>query len=162
VNVPITTRPAAPGDAAAIARIYNQGIEDRVATFETRLRSPADVEKWFDGVHPIVVAEELGEPIAFAATFTYRPRECYAGIAECSVYVAREARGRGAGRAVLMALQGAAREAEFHKLVSRVFPHNTASLKLLERLGWSRVGVYQRHGQLDGVWLDVVIVEKLL
>jgi L-amino acid N-acyltransferase YncA len=162
VTAPITTRPAALADAAAIARIYNQGIEDRVATFETRLRSDADVEKWFDGVHPIVVAEELGKLIAFAATFTYRPRECYAGIAECSVYVAREARGRGAGRAALAALQDAAREAGFHKLVSRVFPHNTASLKLLEHSGWSRVGVYQRHGQLDGAWLDVVIVEKLL
>jgi len=156
------TRGGTVADAAAIAQIYNEGIEDRVATFETRLRSPAEIEKWFDGSHPVIVAEDDGAVVAFAGTSTYRPRECYAGIAECSVYVARRARGRGAGRAVLTALQDAARAAGFHKLVSRVFPENVASLKMLDSLGWRRVGVYQRHGQLDGVWRDVVIVEKLL
>ncbi len=76
-------------DSPAIARIYNQGIEDRVATFETRLRSANDVEKWFDGVHPAIVVDEAGKTIAFASTSVYRPRDCYAGIAECSVYVDR-------------------------------------------------------------------------
>ena len=155
-------RAATPTDAAAIARIYNQGIEDRVATFETRPRTTADVEKWFDGTHPILVLEENGDVIAFASTSTYRPRECYAGIAEVSVYVERASRKRGAGRAVLTALFDAARVAGFHKLVSRVFPENTASLRMIESLGFRRVGIYERHGQLDGVWRDVVIVEKLL
>jgi L-amino acid N-acyltransferase YncA len=158
----VITRPATAEDAAAIARIYNQGIEDRVATFETRLRSHGDVLKWFDGVHPIVVAEEGGQVMAFAGTSVYRLRDCYAGIAECSVYVERGARGRGAGRAVLIALHDAARAAGFHKLVSRVFPENATSLKMLDSLSWTRVGVYRRHGQLDGVWRDVIIVEKLL
>ncbi len=148
-------------DAAAIARIYNQGIEDRVATFETRLRTAADIERWFDG-HPIVVVEIDGGVAAFASTSTYRPRECYAGIAECSCYVAKESRSRGLGTIVLRALQNEARRAGFHKLVSRVFPENQASLRMLEKLGWRRVGIYHRHGQLDGVWRDVVIVEKLL
>jgi len=156
------TRPAKVEDAGTIARIYNQGIEDRMATFETRLRCDDDVLKWFDGVHPIVVTEEDGQVVAFAGTSVYRPRDCYAGIAECSVYVEREARGRGAGRAVLTALHDAARAAGFHKLVSRVFPENAASLKLLDSLSWTRVGIYRRHGQLDGVWRDVIIVEKLL
>ncbi len=156
------TRAAVREDAAAMTDIYNQGIQDRVATFETRLRSPAEVEAWFDGVHPILVVEENGGVIAFASTSTYRPRECYSGIAEVSVYVAREARRRGAGRAVLAALFVTARAAEFHKLVSRVFPENTASLRMIESLGFRQVGIYQRHGQLDGVWRDVVIVEKLL
>jgi phosphinothricin acetyltransferase len=155
-------RSATHADAAAIARIYNQGIEDRVATFETRPRTAADVEAWFDGTHPILVLEDNGEVIAFASTSTYRPRECYSGIAEVSVYVARAARTRGAGRAVLTALFDAARTAGFHKLVSRVFPENTASLRMIESLGFRRVGIYERHGQLDGVWRDVVIVEKLL
>jgi L-amino acid N-acyltransferase YncA len=158
----MTTREARIADTDAIARIYNQGIEDRVATFETRVRSAKDIEGWLDGRHPVVVAEEEGRVIAFASTSTYRPRECYAGIAECSVYVAREARGRGAGRAVLVALYDAARAAGFHKLVSRVFPENAASLKMLDSLKWRRVGIYERHGQLDGAWRDVVIVEKLL
>jgi phosphinothricin acetyltransferase len=155
-------RAATPTDAAAIARIYNQGIEDRVATFETRPRTAADVEAWFDGTHPILALEDDGDVIAFASTSTYRPRECYAGIAEVSVYVERASRKRGAGRAVLTALFDAARAAGFHKLVSRVFPENTASLRMIESLGFRRVGIYERHGQLDGVWRDVVIVEKQL
>lgn len=157
-----TARPATIADCAAIALIYNQGIDDRVATFETRHRSAADIEKWFDGIHPVIVVEHDGTVIAFASTSTYRPRDCYAGIAECSVYVLREARARGAGSIALSALFDAARDAGFHKLVSRVFPENTPSLKLLDRLGWRQIGIYRRHGQLDSVWKDVVIVEKLL
>src|SRR5262245_2294820 len=97
-------RPATLADTAAIAEIYNEGILDRVATFETRLRTAADVEAWFDGMHPIVVAEHGGRVVGFAATFEYRPRECYRGIAEVSVYVARQARRRGVGRLVLTAV----------------------------------------------------------
>lgn len=157
------TRDAAVADASAIARIYNEGIDDRVATFETRHRAAGDVVEWLDGRHPVVVVEDDdGELIAFAATSTYRPRECYAGIAEFSVYAARARRGRGAGRAAMEALFIAARAAGFWKLVSRVFVENTASRSLLRSLGFREVGVYERHGQLDGVWRDVVIVERIL
>ncbi|HXH93546.1 MAG TPA: arsinothricin resistance N-acetyltransferase ArsN1 family A [Thermoanaerobaculia bacterium] len=156
-------RAATVSDAPAIARIYNEGIDDRVATFETRHRTAEDVVQWLDGRHPVVVVEDDdGAVIAFAATSTYRPRECYAGIAEFSVYAARAARGRGAGRAAMEALFAAARNAGFWKLVSRVFVENTASRALLRSIGFREVGVYERHGQLDGVWRDVVIVEKLL
>ncbi|HEV2358486.1 MAG TPA: arsinothricin resistance N-acetyltransferase ArsN1 family A [bacterium] len=158
----LRTRPATGGDAEAIARIYNEGMEDRVATFETRPRSAGDVRGWFDGVHPIVVAEDEGRVVAFAATSTYRPRDCYAGVAEFSVYVAREARGRGAGRVVMEALIAEAERAGFWKLVSRVFPQNTASLRLLRSVGFREVGRYEKHGKLDGAWLDTVIVERLL
>ena len=156
------TRAATPADAAAIARIYNEGIEERIATFETRLRTAADVEKWFDGVHPVVVVEDRGEILAFASTSIYRPRECYAGIADFSVYASRAARGRGAGRAAMVALMDAARDAGFWKLVSRVFPENAASRGLLRSIGFREVGTYERHAKLDGVWRDVVIVEKHL
>jgi L-amino acid N-acyltransferase YncA len=155
-------RSAGPDDAASIARIYNQGIEDRVATFETRLRSPEEVRRWFDGIHPAVVVEDGSEIIAFASTSSYRPRECYAGIAEFSVYVAREARGRGAGRVAMEALIAEATRAGFWKLVSRVFPENTASLRLLQSIGFRRVGIYKKHARLDGTWRDVVIVERLI
>lgn len=155
-------RAATPDDAEAIARIYNQGIADRVATFETRARSPEDVRAWFDGVHPIVVVADGGRVVAFAAAFTYRPRDCYLGIAETSVYVDRSCRGRGAGRMALEALIHAARNAGFWKLLSRIFPENTASRALVRTLGFREVGTYEKHAKLDGQWRDVVIVERLL
>ena len=158
----LTIRPAVPADAADIARIFTQGIEDRTSTFETRPRIAEDILIWFDGQHPIQVAERDGQLIAFASTGSYRARECYAGIAEFSVYVERQARGTGAGRAVLLSLIGAARAAGYWKLLSRVFPENTASLKLLGGCGFREVGRYEKHGQLDGVWRDVMIVEHLL
>ncbi len=156
-------RDAAIADAPAIARIYNEGIDDRVATFETRHRTADDVVQWLDGRHPVVVIEDdAGDVIAFAATSIYRPRDCYAGIAEFSVYASRAVRGRGAGRMAMEALFTAAREAGFWKLVSRVFVENSASRSLLRAVGFREAGIYEKHGQLDGVWRDVVIVEKLL
>ncbi len=155
-------RPATLDDAAPIARIYNEGIADRVATFETRPRSAEDVRGWFDGVHPIVVVEEGSEVIAFAATSSYRPRQCYAGIAEVSVYVGRSARRQGAGRIALAALIESAQQAGFWKLVSRVFPENQASRSLIRCMNFREVGTYEKHGKLDGVWRDVVIVERLI
>jgi len=155
-------RSATPADAGAIARIYNQGIDDRIATFETRHRAPEDIRGWFDGVHPVVVVERDGVTIAFASTSTYRPRACYAGIAEFSVYVERAARGRGAGRLALKALIAASERAGLWKLVSRVFVENDASRALLRALGFREVGVYEKHGRLDGAWRDVVIVERLI
>jgi phosphinothricin acetyltransferase len=155
-------RHATPEDAEAIARIYNEGIADRVATFETRLRSAEDVRAWFDGLHPCVVAESGGEVIAFGATFGYRPRECYAGIAEASLYVARSARGRGAGMLAMQALIEAAAAAGFWKLLSRIFVENEASRNLCRKTGFREVGVYEKHARLDGIWRDVVIVERLI
>ncbi len=159
---PVSAREATLADAEAIARIYNEGIADRVATFETRPRLAREIASWFDGIHPVVAVEHAGEVVAFASTFSYRPRKCYARVAEFSVYVERSFRRHGAGRAAMVALIRAARDAGLHKLVSRVFPENVPSLRLLTSLGFRRVGVYERHAQLDGIWRDVVIVEFLL
>jgi L-amino acid N-acyltransferase YncA len=157
------TRPAAPTDAAAIAAIYNQGIVDRIATFETEPRAAREITEWFTGHQLLIVAEGAGtEPVAFAASFPYSPRPCYAGVGEFSVYVRREYRGHGAGRAVLAALIEAAAAQGMHKLTSRVFPENTASRALLKGLGFDEIGTHRRHGQLDGRWRDCVIVERLL
>jgi L-amino acid N-acyltransferase YncA len=159
----VRARPARVSDAAAIAGIYNQGIEDRVATFETEPRSSEQIAGWFAGGRPIVVATDGdGTVVAFASGSPYRDRPCYAGIAEFSVYVRRDWRGRGVGQVALAALIEAAGAAGFWKLVSRVFPENSASRGLLRRMGFREVGVYQRHGRLDGVWRDCVIVERLL
>ena len=159
------TRLARPTDAEAIARIYNQGIEERIATFETEPRSAEEIVAMLaerGDAYPTVVAERAGQVVAWASASTYRSRPCYRGIAEYSVYVDRAARGIGAGRAVLEALFQACEERGFWKLVSRIFPENVASLALCRATGFRVVGVYQRHGKLDGQWRDTVIVEKLL
>ena len=155
-------RPATPADAAALALIYNQGIEDRIATFEDRPRSAEEILAWFTGTHPLLVVEESDRVVAFASASLYRPRACYAGVAECSVYVARAARGRGVGTVALNALAEAAARAGFWKLVGRVFVENEPSRRLLRRCGFREVGVYVKHGRLDGRWRDVIIVERLL
>lgn len=159
----LRTRTATIADAAAIAEIYNQGIADRVATFETEARSAADISGWFVTPHLVVVAE-TGEAglVAFAASFPYSNRPCYRGIGEFSVYVRRDYRGRSAGRAVLAALIEVAKAAGLHKLTSRVFPENAASRALLKGLGFEEIGIHRRHGQLDGHWRDCVVVELLL
>jgi phosphinothricin acetyltransferase len=156
------SRVALPVDAPAIAAIYNQGIADRIGTFETDPRSAQQIETWFDGRHPIVVVEEGGKVVAFASTSSYRGRPCYAGIAEFSVYVAGGHRGAGAGRVAMTALLEAAEAAGYWKLLSRIFPENTASRALMAKAGFREVGIYRRHGMLDGVWRDCVIVERLL
>jgi L-amino acid N-acyltransferase YncA len=158
----LAARPATPADAERIAQIYNEGIEDRVGTFETRPRTTDDVTKRFDGRHPVVVVEDGGEIVAFASTSTYRPREAYAGIAEFSVYVARSRRGRGMGAVAMRALIDAVKPAGIWKLVSRIFIENTASRRLMASMGFREVGIYEKHARLDGQWRDVVIVERLI
>jgi len=160
--MPLTARAASPDDATILAHIYNEGIADRVGTFETVRRTPDQIKTWFDG-HPIVAVESDGlGVVAFAATSTYRSRECYAGIAEFSVYVTRALRGKGAGRVAMEALIEAAAPAGIWKLVSRIFVENTASRSLMASVGFREVGIYKSHAKLDGRWRDVVIVERLI
>jgi len=134
-----------------------------MATFETRERTAADVEGWFaSGRHPILVAERDGSVIGFIAASSYRPRDCYRGIAEFSVYVAGTERGRRIGDALMVEFLPALERAGFWKVLSRIFPENEASRALCRRHGFREVGVYRRHAQLDGEWRDVVIVERLV
>lgn len=130
-------RPGRIDDAAAIARIYSEGIEERTATFETQPRTEADVRPWFAGSHPVAVAE-------------------------LSIYVARDFRGRGAGRAALEQLLRSAEAEGFWKLLGGVLSGNAASLRLLRAAGFREVGVYRKHARLDGAWRDVVLLERLL
>ena len=160
----IHVRAAAPGDAPAIAAIYNQGIAERAATFETEPRSAADITDRLahSDRYPLLVAVD-GETVAgWAGLSSYRPRACYSGIAEFSIYLDRSARGRGIGRDLLNALIASAADRGYWKLVSRIFPFNTASRALCRSCGFREVGVYEKHGCLDGQWLDVIIVERLI
>jgi phosphinothricin acetyltransferase len=161
----VTSRLAAARDAAAIARIYNEGIADRIATFETEPRSVEEIARILterEPRWPTVVVEHDGEVVGWAGASEYRPRACYAGVADFSVYVARDARGSGAGRIAMETLIAACTDRGIWKLVSRVFPENVASRRLLSRVGFREVGTYRRHGKLDGEWRDTVIVERLI
>jgi phosphinothricin acetyltransferase len=159
----LESRPATAADAAAIAAIYNEGIDGRTATFVTEHATPDTIERWLAGDHPVVVVTDGEEVLGYANASTYRPgRPFYNGIAEFSVYVARSARRRGVGRIALQALEDAWAERGGWKLVSRIFPQNTPSLALMRAAGFREVGVYERHGKLDGEWRNCVIVEKLI
>ena len=165
VKAVVAARLATSADAGAIAAIYNEGIADRIATFETEPRTSDQIAAQLAEKaerYPTVVVERDGLIVAWASAGSYRSRAAYAGVAEHSVYVARSARGTGAGRAALEALCRVYAERGFWKIVSRIFPENTPSLALHERCGFRVVGVYRRHGKLEGEWRDCVIVERLL
>lgn len=159
----VTIRRAEPNDSGAIAAIYNAGIRARTATFETRERDPEEITAWIArDRHPVLVAERDGRVVGWVAASAYRARDCYAGIAEFSVYVDPAEQGRRIGDALMREFLPALEQAGFWKVLSRIFPENSASLALCRRHGFREVGVYQKHAQLDGMWRDVVIVERLL
>jgi L-amino acid N-acyltransferase YncA len=162
--VELQIRPASVSDCEAVACIYNQGIEDRQATFETRLRSPVEIRDWLaDGDDlPLLVAVGEKEICGWARLMPYSERSAYAGVNEASVYVERAARGRGVGTALLRRLESEADRRGRWKLLGKAFAGNAASLALVERCGWRQVGVHRRHARLDGDWRDVVVVERLL
>lgn len=163
MRVAVTVRESRPADAARIAAIYNEGIRDRVATFETAERTAEDVTEWLRGSdRPVLVAESSGTVVGWIAAYPYSDRECYRGIAEFSVYVASSMRGRRVGDTLMGEFLPACMVAGLSKIVSRIFPENAASLALCARHGFREVGVYERHARLDGEWRDVVIVERLL
>lgn len=159
-------RIASAEDASAITAIYNQGIEDRVATLETSPRTVAERSAWLAARsprHPVLVADdEAGGVIGWASLNPFNPRPAYDHVADISVYVAREHRGCGIGGRLLTALIDVARSLDYHKLVLAALATNEAGRRLYDRSGFSTVGTYREHGMLDGRWVDVVVMEKLL
>jgi phosphinothricin acetyltransferase len=151
-------------DADAICAIFNEGIADR-ATLETEPRTPQERRRWLaghDARHPVVVVEADGVVVGWASLNVFNARDAYRHVADISVYVARASRGKGAGTALLARLIELGREIGLHKLVLAGFPHNAASVALYRRLGFREVGIYREQGFLDGRWVDVVLMERLL
>lgn len=155
-------RLATVNDCQKISEIYNQGIDERTATFETTHRSAEEVFRWLDGVHPTVVCVVDGHIRGFATTSPYSARKCYSGIAEFSVYVERNFRNMKLGKSIMESLIEECERGGFWKLVSRIFVENKVSRKLMTGLGFREVGIYEKHGRISGVWRDVVIVELLI
>jgi L-amino acid N-acyltransferase YncA len=148
-----------PRDWPAVAAVYEEGIRTRNATFETAAPS---WRQWHAGhlAHPRLVADEGGEVVGWAALSPCSSRACYAGVAEDSVYVAERVRGRGVGRALLEELCAQADALGLWTIQTGIFPENEASLALHEGCGFRRVGVRERIARLDGIWRDVVLLER--
>ena len=146
-------------DWDAVRAIYREGIATGNATFET------DVPAWeaWDKGHLRacrLVAKADGRLVGWAALTPYSSRRAYAGVAGLSIYVSASARGRGIGRALLGALVEASERAGLWTLQAGIFPENTASLALHRAYGFREVGRRERIGQLNGVWRDVVLLER--
>jgi phosphinothricin acetyltransferase len=157
-----TIRPAADADLEDVVLTYNAGIRERVATFETRLRTPADIAGWLADGRPFIVAEHDGRVVGWARAGFYADRCVYEGVGEHAVYVHPDVRGQGLGRQLLTALCDESERRGLHKLTSRVFADNHASRAAHRAAGFIEVGVQRRHGRLDGQWKDCVLVERLL
>jgi len=162
---PLKIRPARPDDAKEIARIYNQGVQDRAATFENTYATPEERYLWLTArpeKYPVLVAEVLHTLMGWAALNPYSPRHCYDGIAELSIYIERSLRGHGVGQELMRAIQSVAREKGFYKIIGRIIATNEASRKLCHAAGWKEVGIHEKHGKLAGEWHDVVLMEYLI
>jgi L-amino acid N-acyltransferase YncA len=162
-ETPHTIRPATPADADAMARIYNEGIAERIATFETRTKSAFELAELIEGGPLVLVAEREGAVVAFIKIGPYDDAShYYSGIGEATMYVDPTARRSGAGRALMEAVADAAEERGYYKLVGKIFTSNAPSIAMVKACGWREVGVHRRHGRLDGEWKDVLVVERLL
>ncbi len=151
-------------DAPDVAAIYNEGIRGRGATFLIDERTADDIAHWAeDGDrYPALVAERDGAVIGWARASRYSEVPNYSGVGELGIYVTASARGHGVARALVDTLADAARERGYWKLIAKVFPENEASVALLHRCGYRDVGTHLRHGQLDGEWRDVLLLELSL
>ena len=145
-------------DWLSVEAIFADGIATGDATFETE---PPDWEKFDRGrlPHSRLVATEDGAVVGWATVSPTSTRACYMGVVEHTVYVGEHARGRGVGRALVEALLGAAADAGVWTIQASIFPENTASLALHERLGFRVVGRRKRIARLNGVWRDTILLE---
>ncbi len=161
----ISIRPASTDDAAAIAVIYNEGIEDRVATLETEPRTVEDRRQWLlarTDRTPVIVADLDGAVAGWASINQFNPRPAYRFVADFSVYIGRHVRGSGVGSLLLEHLIATARTIGYHKLVLAAFPFNEAGMRLYKRYGFQEVGIFHEQGVLDGAWVDTIVMELLL
>ena len=161
----IRVRVATPADAAAICTIYNQGIEDRIATLETEFRTPEERRQWLASRsprHPVIVAAAGGEVVGWGSLNPYNPRRAYDCVVDFSVYVERRWRSKGVGSLLLPRLIELAREHGFHKMVLSAFPPNEAGMALYKKFGFRTVGIMKEMGKLDGKWADTILMEKIL
>jgi L-amino acid N-acyltransferase YncA len=161
----IRLRDATPADVPSICMIHNQGIEDRVATLDVDPHTLDEQMAWFQRRgprHPVVVAEAAGDIIGWASLNQFSARPAYRFVADLSVYIERQWRGKGVGTRLLREIEARAHTLEYHKIVLAAFPFNQAGMRLYERFGFRRVGIYHEQGLIDGRWVDTIVMEKVL
>jgi L-amino acid N-acyltransferase len=161
----VAVRLARPADAEAIRTIYNLEVTESTVTFDLVPRTLADQQAWLaehDGVHPAVVADLGGEVVGFGSLGPYRSRPAYATTVEDSVYVRRDLRGVGCGRAILGELVRLGTVHGFHAVMARIVGGHEASIGLHSSCGFELVGVEREVGRKFGRWLDVVLMQRLL
>ncbi|SCY94548.1 arsinothricin resistance N-acetyltransferase ArsN1 family A [Alkaliphilus peptidifermentans] len=160
-----SVRAATQNDIEEITKIYNQGIEDGLATLETRLRTVEEMDNWFiqrNDRYRVLVIVKNDRVEGWASLNIFSSRSAYDGVADISIYIDREMRGKGLGKELLKHLCIAATTNDFHKLVLSTFNNNEAGKNLYKAMGFREVGTYQRQGKINGAWVNVTIMEKLL
>lgn len=160
----IKLRDARRTDVPKICDIHNQGIADRLATLDVESHTLEEQLQWFHRHgprHPVVVAEAMGDIIGWVSLNRFSRRAAYRFVADLSVYVDRQWRGKGIGSLLLQEVVTRARSIGYHKIVLSAFPFNQAGMRLYEKFGFRTVGIYREQGWLDGRWVDTIIMEKL-
>lgn len=164
-GVVVIIREANKQDLEFILDIYNQGIEDRVATLESETKDLQFMTKWYEqhnGRYKVVVAEQDEQILGWCSLNPYNNRCAYAGVADLSIYIARECRGRGIGSLLITGIENLAIENDFHKIVLFTFPFNRLGQGLYHKMGYQEVGIFHNQGILDGRYIDVMAMEKQL
>lgn len=161
----IVVRDLVRADWPAVEEIYRQGIEDGEATFESRAPSWEEFDAARLPAPRLVAQDGDGAPLGWAAASPVSSREVYRGVIEHSIYVHRDARGRGVGRLLLTSFVEAADAAGYWTIQSAIFPENAASMRMHESAGFRVVGRRERiarsaRGPHAGRWRDTVLVER--
>jgi L-amino acid N-acyltransferase YncA len=153
-------------DIPYITEIYNQGIEDRIATLETSLRTIDEMNRWLtergDRYKVLVIEDETGAVQGWASINLFNSRCCYSGVGDLSIYIHRPMRGKGYGKKLLKALKEEALKQDFRKLVLSTFDYNEVGKGLYRSSGFREVGTYMNQGILDGKFVNITIMECLL
>lgn len=152
--------PLTAAHADDVIRIYQLGIDGRLATFETEAPTWAEFDVSRLPGHRFVAVDDHGVVLGWVAVTPVSSRRVYAGVVEHSVYVDPRARGRGVGRVLLDRLIASTEAAGIWTIQSGIFPENVASLALHRHAGFREVGVRRRVAQLAGEWRDVILVER--
>jgi len=159
-------RDAGDADREAVRRIYNEGIADRIATLDEELKTQADIVAWFeahtDRYAVLVVQDDAGAIVGWASLNPYSHRCAYRGVADLSIYVSRTARGCGIGSLLMEAIERRARDNEFHKIVLLMLAFNEPAQRLYRACGYREVGIFHEQGRLDGAFVHVTAMEKIL